>query len=226
VRLLVIDDDRELTTLLSEYLTEKGFTVEVANDGVSGLKQATASRYEMVLLDVMMPGMDGFSVLGELRRINDTPVVMLTARGEPDDRIQGLRTGADDYLPKPFNPEELVARIQAVLRRTTGNMAREKTAPVEVAGVRMDTAARSVTVQGEKVELTGVEYDILELLMKAAGRAVTRDEISLRLYQREASPFDRSIDVHLSHIRRKLGDAGGLIRTIRGSGYIFTQDPQ
>lgn len=222
--LLLIDDDRDLTALLRDFLAEQGFESETANDGVTGLRMAMAKRYDLILLDVMMPGKDGFAVLDELRRVNDTPVLMLTARGEPDDRIYGLRAGADDYLPKPFNPDELVARIQAVLRRATGVTAREKAAPIEFGGVRLEPSTRNVFVAGEAVELTAAEFDILDVLISAAGRVVSRDDISLRLYQREASPFDRSIDVHLSHIRRKLGDAGTLIRTIRGSGYIFTQD--
>ncbi|HEY3442754.1 MAG TPA: response regulator transcription factor [Paludibaculum sp.] len=224
--LLLIDDDRDLTALLRDYLAQQGFDSETANDGVAGLRMAGAKRYDLILLDVMMPGMDGFAVLEQLRRVNDTPVLMLTARGEPDDRIHGLRAGADDYLPKPFNPDELVARIQAVLRRATGVTAREKAQAIEFGGVRLEPSMRNVFVAGEVVELTAVEFDILDVLMSAAGRVVSRDDISLRLYQREASPFDRSIDVHLSHIRRKLGEAGGLIRTIRGSGYIFTQDTQ
>lgn len=226
VALLLIDDDRDLTALLRDYLAQQGFDSETANDGVAGLRMAGAKRYDLILLDVMMPGMDGFAVLEQLRRVNDTPVLMLTARGEPDDRIHGLRAGADDYLPKPFNPDELVARIQAVLRRATGVTAREKAQAIEFGGVRLEPSMRNVFVAGEVVELTAVEFDILDVLMSAAGRVVSRDDISLRLYQREASPFDRSIDVHLSHIRRKLGEAGGLIRTIRGSGYIFTQDTQ
>ena len=226
VALLLIDDDRDLTALLQDFLAQQGFQSEIANDGVAGLRLATAKRFDLILLDVMMPGMDGFAVLDELRRVNDTPVLMLTARGEPDDRIHGLRAGADDYLPKPFNPDELVARIHAILRRVTGVTARDKAPAIEFCGVRLEPATRNAFVGGVALELTAVEFDILDVLMSAAGRVVSRDDISLRLYQREASPFDRSIDVHLSHIRRKLGDAGALIRTIRGSGYIFTQDTQ
>lgn len=226
VALLLIDDDRDLTTLLRDFLAQQGFESEVANDGVAGLRLATGKRFDLILLDVMMPGMDGFAVLDELRRVNDTPVLMLTARGEPDDRIHGLRAGADDYLPKPFNPDELVARIQAILRRATGITARDKAPAIELCGVRLEPATRHAFAGGVNVELTAVEFDILEVLMSAAGRVVSRDDIAVRLYQREASPFDRAIDVHLSHIRRKLGDAGGLIRTIRGTGYIFTQDTQ
>lgn len=226
VAILLIDDDRDLTALLRDYLAQQGFESETANDGITGLRMATARRFDLILLDVMMPGMDGFAVLEQLRRINDTPVLMLTARGEPDDRIHGLRAGADDYLPKPFNPEELVARIQAILRRVTGITARDKAPAIVFGGVRLEPSTRNAFVAGQAMDLTAVEFDILDVLMSAAGRVVSRDDISLRLYQREASPFDRSIDVHLSHIRRKLGDAGGLIRTIRGSGYIFTQDTQ
>lgn len=226
VAILLIDDDRDLTALLRDYLAQQGFDTETANDGLAGLRMATAKRFDLILLDVMMPGMDGFAVLDELRRVNDTPVLMLTARGEPDDRIHGLRAGADDYLPKPFNPDELVARIHAILRRATGITVRDKAPAIEIRGVRLEPATRNAFVAGQGVDLTAVEFDILDVLMSAAGRVVSRDDIAMRLYQRQASPFDRAIDVHLSHIRRKLGDAGALIRTIRGSGYIFTQDSQ
>lgn len=220
-QLLLVDDDRDLCSLINDFLTSKGLTLEMAHDGAACLRLAGGHRFDLILLDVMMPGMDGFTVLGELRRFSDTPVIMLTARGEPADRIAGLRLGADDYLPKPFDPDELFARIQAILRRVTGVTVRETSPAIEIAGVRLDPAARSVTCHEQPVDLTAAEYEILEQLMRAAGRPVSRDEISLRLYQREASPFDRSIDVHLSHIRRKLGDNGSMIRTIRSAGYLF-----
>ncbi|WP_321473841.1 response regulator transcription factor [uncultured Paludibaculum sp.] len=223
-QLLLVDDDRDLCSLISDFLTSNGIAVEMAHDGPACLRAAAIGRFDLILLDVMMPGMDGFAVLGELRRFSDTPVVMLTARGEPADRIAGLRLGADDYLPKPFDPDELLARIQAILRRVTGVTVRESSPNVEIAGVRLNPSARSVTCNDQLVDLTAAEYEILEQLMRAAGRPVSRDEISLRLYQREASPFDRSIDVHLSHIRRKLGASGAMIRTIRGAGYLFALD--
>lgn len=223
-QLLLVDDDRDLCDLISDFLTANGLIVEMAHDGPAGLRAASIRRFDLILLDVMMPGMDGFAVLAELRRNSDTPVIMLTARGEPADRIAGLRLGADDYLPKPFDPDELLARIQAILRRVTGVTVREASPVIEIAGIRLNPSARSVTREDQLVDLTAAEYEILEQLMRAAGRPVSRDEISLRLYQREASPFDRSIDVHLSHIRRKLGDSGSMIRTIRGAGYLFALD--
>ncbi|MBN9657950.1 MAG: response regulator transcription factor [Acidobacteria bacterium] len=220
-QLLLVDDDRDLCSLISDFLTSKGLSVEIAHDGPACLRAAGIRRFDLILLDVMMPGMDGFAVLAELRRVSDTPVIMLTARGEPADRIAGLRLGADDYLPKPFDPDELLARIQAILRRVTGITVRESSPVIDIAGVRLNPSARTVTCNDQPVDLTAAEYEILEQLMRAAGRPVSRDEISLRLYQREASPFDRSIDVHLSHIRRKLGESGSMIRTIRGAGYLF-----
>lgn len=219
--LLLIDDDRALCALMRDYLSTQGFSVEFAHDGPAGLRLALQKRFDLILLDVMMPGLDGFGVLAELRRVSDTPVLMLTARGEPSDRVHGLRAGADDYLGKPFDAGELTARIHAILRRASGAVARERGVLLHHAGVRLDPSSRAVSAGGQPVSLTAAEFDILELLMSAAGRPVTRDEISLRLYQREASPFDRAIDVHLSHIRRKLGPSGALIRTIRGAGYLF-----
>jgi two-component system response regulator CpxR len=222
--ILLVDDDRELCALMKDYLREQGFEASIAYDGPTGIRSASLRPPSLILLDVMMPGLDGFRVLDEIRRTCDTPVLMVTALGAPTDRIHGLDAGADDYIPKPFDPAELVARIHAVLRRYTGVTARERVPAIEIAGVRLDPGARSVTCARAPVELTGIEYEILELLMRAAGRAVTRDEICLRLYQREASPLDRAIDVHVSHIRQKLAQRGALVRTIRGSGYLFALD--
>lgn len=222
--ILLVDDDDHFCSLMKDYLCEKGFDVDFARDGVAGIRTASQDPPSLILLDVMMPGVDGFAVLEEIRRSSDTPVVMITARGDIPDRVHGLEAGADDYVPKPFDPEELVARIHAVLRRSTGVTAREAAPPIGIGGVFLNPAARIVTCDGVPVILTGVEYTILELLMRAAGRAVTRDEISLRLYQREASPLDRAIDVHVSHIRQKLGHCGALVQTVRGAGYLFALD--
>lgn len=215
-RILIVDDDRELTALMSEFLTAQDFQVACEHTGPDGLRAALETRPDLVLLDVMMPGFDGFEFLRRLREQSDLPVLMLTARTEASSRIAGLEGGADDYIPKPFNPREVAARIRAILRRSAP---REAGDTIERSGIRLEPQARRVLAGGSELDFTSVEYDILELLMRNAGRAVTRDEVSQRLYQRPATPFDRAIDVHISHIRKKLGE--GLIRTVRGVGYQF-----
>jgi len=219
VRILVIDDDAELCALLREFLQREGFTVEFAHDGHSGLVKAEGGGFDLVVLDVMLPGLDGFEVLRRLRPKSRVPVLMLTARGEDVDRIVGLELGADDYLPKPFNPRELAARIKAILRRV--HAPASALGRLEVNGVRLDPASRSVTVDGEPVDLTTFEFDILELLMRNAGRPVSRDALMEHLYNRKATPFDRSVDMHVSHLRKKLEATRPLIKTIRGAGYQF-----
>lgn len=216
-RILLVDDDRELTALMSEFLGAQEFQVECAHDGPSGLRAALDHRPDLILLDVMMPGFDGFEFLRRLRQHSGTPVLMLSARTEAASRIAGLDFGADDYLPKPFNPHEVAARIRAILRRSAPKDSAE---PIERSGVRLEPQARRVLAGGAELDLTSVEYEILELLLRNAGRAVTRDEVAQRLYQRPATPFDRAIDVHISHIRKKIGE--GLIRTVRGVGYQFS----
>lgn len=217
-KILLVDDDVELASLMEEFFRQQGFELDRAYTGPDGLRQALAGGYQLVLLDVMLPGFDGFEVLRRLRRESQVPVVMLTARTESQSRIEGLEGGADDYLPKPFEPLELVARVRAVLRRASGRAA---PGVLEASGVRLEPAARRVFDDGRQVEVTTAEYDILETLVKAAGRVVSRDELAQRLYQRDASPLDRAIDVHISHLRRKLARGNDLIRTVRGSGYMF-----
>lgn len=221
MRILVIDDDVELSGLLREFLQREGFETEFAHDGKTGLARATAGLADLVVLDVMLPGMDGFEVLRRLRQTTRLPVVMLTARGDDVDRIVGLELGADDYLPKPFNPRELAARIRAVLRRTE---ARKEESRIEVNGVILDPGTREVYCNSQAVDLTTIEFDILELLMRAAGRVLSRDQIMEALYNRKASPFDRAMDMHISHLRKKLvcGDRE-LIKTVRGVGYQFAR---
>jgi two-component system response regulator CpxR len=219
VRILVIDDDGELCALLAEYLTREGFSVECRHDGRSGLARAVEGVFDLVVLDVMLPELDGFEVLRRLRAKSRLPVLMLTARGEDVDRIVGLELGADDYLPKPFNPRELTARIRAILRRAQA--ADGKQEKIEVNGVALDPGARSVEVDGRPVELTTLEFDILELLMRAAGRVLSRDALMEHLYNRKATPFDRSVDMHVSHLRKKLEASRPLIKTVRGVGYQF-----
>jgi DNA-binding response OmpR family regulator len=221
--LLLIDDDRQLCSLMGDFLMQQGFAVFMAYDGLTGLAMATSGSHDLVLLDVVLPGLGGFAVLDELRRVSDIPVLMLTARGEPSDRVFGLSAGADDYLPKPFDPAELVARVHAILRRSVG-LPRARKPVIEIAGVCLDTAARQVRMAGVQVDLTSAEYGILEILMRAAGRPVSRDEISIRLNQREAAALDRAVDVHISRIRHKLGPRAALIQTVRGAGYLVALD--
>jgi two-component system response regulator CpxR len=220
---LLIDDDTELCSLMSEFFFEQGFRVTTVHNGKQGLERALGGGWDLVLLDVMMPGMDGFSVLRKLREQSQVPVLMLTAKTEQASRILGLESGADDYLPKPFDPHELAARVRAILRRTASR-ATPPAASLEVTGVKLDPGSRRVTQEGHDVEITSIEFDILEMLMRSAGRVVSRDELMNKLYQRESTPFDRSIDVHVSHLRKKLDSKRELIRTVRGVGYQFCID--
>ncbi len=222
---LLIDDDTELTKLLEEYLQSEQLKLESAHDGPSGLEKALSGHFAVVILDVMLPGMSGLDVLKQLRQKSSVPVLMLTARGSELDRILGLELGADDYLPKPFNPRELMARVRAILRRSHGDTqaAGEK---VTVGDVELDPASRVVRRSGDPVELTSVEFALLEALMRAAGQVVTRETLAQNVLGRRFMPYDRSIDVHVSKLRRKLGDQSAdaeRIKTIRGVGYVFTR---
>jgi two-component system, OmpR family, response regulator CpxR len=227
-RILVIDDDVELCSLVGEYLEPEGFGVEFVYDGERGLERALSGEHPLVVLDVMLPGMNGLEVLRRIRNTSRVPVLLLTARGEDVDRIIGLEVGADDYLPKPFNPRELVARIRAVLRRTQGGEKSGDSRIPEVqhvGDIELDPATRIVRQQGKPVELTSVEFNLLQVLLREAGRVVTRERLVDEVLSRKFSPFDRSIDMHVSKLRKKLGDSdGGLdhIKTVRGVGYIFT----
>jgi two-component system response regulator CpxR len=238
-RLLLVDDDAELCELVSHYLSARGFSVETEGDGERGLALAQSGDYTLMVLDVMLPGLDGLEVLRRLRSSPHAglPVMMLTAHGDEVDRIVGLELGADDYLSKPFNPRELLARINAVLRRTHADAALKPAAapsapesPAERVGVgdvELDAAARSVRRGREPVELTAVEFDLLYALLRAAGRVVSREELSHDVLQRKLLPFDRSLDMHLSKLRRKLGPAaqgGERIKTVRGVGYIYVKE--
>ena len=220
-----MDDDVELGSLLKELLKRENFAVEVEYQGRRGLEHALRGDCDLVVLDVMLPGMDGFEILRQLRQKSRVPVIMLTARAEDVDRIIGLELGADDYLPKPFNPRELTARIRAILRRIEERPATPGK-PLEINGVRLDSAAREVSVEGQRVEVTTIEFDILETLMRAAGRVLSRDALMESLYNRKATPFDRSIDMHISHLRKKLERGRTLIKTVRGVGYQFCRTPE
>jgi len=225
-RILVIDDDARLRELLSEYLGGRGLQVTTAADGEEGLAVLRAGGVDLAVLDVMMPGKDGLQVVRELRTFSSTPVIMLTARDEETDRIVGLELGADDYLPKPFNPRELLARIEAVLRRTG---APPESGGVLVAGaLRVDPEQRVVTLDGGPVDLTTTEFEILRVLVANAGRVIPRERLMEMARGGDWAAFDRSVDVHVSHLRRKLGDdprEPAWIKTVRGVGYMVPRDP-
>jgi DNA-binding response OmpR family regulator len=221
-RLLVIDDDRRLAGLIRDYLTPMGYEVELRHNGPDGLAEALATHYEAIILDVMMPGMDGFAVLRELRKKSDVPVLMLTALGDEADRIVGLEIGADDYLPKTFSSRELLARLRAVTRRSRLQPGNEP--PREfVAGILRLCEETHTAVLGDVVlDLTTLEFAILTALLKSKGRVKTRERLIEEVSERRFDVFDRSIDVHVSSLRKKLGDDAKnprFIRTIRGVGY-------
>jgi two-component system response regulator CpxR len=224
-RILIIDDDEELTELVSEYLSAEGFETEAVHSGDAGLAKARNGNYDLAVLDVMLPGMNGFEVLTELRKTSDLPVLMLTARGDDDDRIVGLEIGADDYLPKPFNPRELLARLRAILRRVEGSIHEGLPERIVVDDVELVSAARSITVGGNPVTLTSLEFDLLAALLNEAGKTVRKEELSEKVLERKLSPYDRSLDMHISNLRKKLGlraDGSERIKTIRSAGYIYT----
>ena len=224
MQILLVDDDVELCSLLTEFLKREGFTVTSEHEGHHGLERAAQGGVDLVVLDVMLPGMDGFEILRRLRERSRVPVIMLTARGEDVDRIVGLELGADDYLPKPFNPRELAARIRAILRRYEPRPAAG--GRIEVNGIALDPGSREVLAGGKPVDLTTFEFDILDMLMRSAGRVLSRDALMENFYNRKATPFDRSIDMHISHLRKKLERGEDLIKTIRGVGYQFSRSPE
>lgn len=219
--ILIIDDDAELCVLMKDFLSSNGLAIEAVHEGRTGLTRALEGGFDLVILDVMLPFLNGFELLSTIRKRNAVPVIMLTARTAEQDRVLGLNAGADDYLPKPFGPEELLARIRAVLRRTKRAefIAAHK---ISAGGVELNPQTREAWYQGEPLELTSIQFDILESLVRSAGRTVSRDELTTVLYQRPSTPYERSLDVHISHLRRKLNDTRGtLIYTIRGIGYLF-----
>ena len=227
-KILIIDDDEELCELVSEYLSVEGFEAEAVNDGEEGLRKALENRHELVILDVMLPGRNGFDVLRELRRKSYVPVLMLTARGDDTERIVGLEIGADDYLSKPFNPRELVARMRAILRRTEASeRIRQTPEKLRLDDLEISFRSRSARRSGEDLSLTSVEFDLLAELLKNAGNVVKKEDLSETVLGRKLSPFDRSLDMHISNLRKKLGfRASGeeRIKTVRSVGYIYTID--
>ena len=222
-RLLIVDDDRELTAMLTEYLGNEGFRVEVSHDGAEAARLLGAgAKYDLVVLDVMLPGTNGLDLLRSLRLLAVAPpVVMLTARGDDVDRIVGLELGADDYLPKPFNPRELVARLRAVLRRGTERRSASEEV-LHIAPIVLDVPRHVVRVRDAAVALTGAEFRVLEVLMRSVGRVVSREQLTEQALGRPLELYDRSIDTHVSNLRRKLAgcsDGAVEIETIRGIGY-------
>lgn len=224
VSVLLIDDDAELSKLLEEYLQSEQLELDAAHDGPGGLEKALTNQYSVVILDVMLPGMSGLDVLKQLRQKSSVPVLMLTARGSELDRILGLELGADDYLPKPFNPRELVARLRAILRRTSNGGSVATGQPVHLADVELHPESRSVICGGKPVTLTGAEFDLLYTFLRSPGKIISREDLTQAALARPMSPMDRSIDVHVSNLRRKLGSYEGdqeRIKAIRGSGYVY-----
>jgi two-component system OmpR family response regulator len=221
-RVLLIDDDTRMYELLAQYLGQNGITVAHAPDGGRGLAALEANAYDAVLLDVMMPGMDGLEVCKRIRAKRQIPILMLTARGDETDRVVGLELGADDYLAKPFSPRELLARLRAVLRRAQPTAVADR---LESSGISIDVAGREVRVNGKAVELTGLEFDLLVALMRRAGRVIPRDALLGEAGRSDTVVGERTVDVHISHLRQKLGDEGGrLIKTVRGVGYVFAKE--
>jgi DNA-binding response OmpR family regulator len=220
-RVLIVDDDVELCRLLAERLSTEGFSLEAAHDGSRGLSRALSQEHALVILDLMLPGMNGLDLLRNLRSQSSMPVLMLTARGEDVDRILGLELGADDYLPKPFNPRELIARARAILRRS--ERVSDTSDVLIVDDVRLDPAAREVLIDGIPLDITSVEFSLLEALLRNAGHVVTREHLTQTVLGHKLGTFDRVIDVHVSNLRKKLSrvHAGERIKAIRGSGYQF-----
>jgi len=221
-RVLVVDDDAGLCDLVTRFLAREGFDTTWAPNGATGIERAFAEDYSLIMLDVMMPDTDGFEVLRRIRQQSRTPILMLTARGDTHDRIRGLELGADDYLPKPFDPAELVARIRAILRRTATRG--PAFGALALGDIELDGGTRTVRRNGAPVDLTTVEFDLLAALLRVAGATVSREDLVRNVLGREFSPFDRSIDTHVCNLRRKLGpleDGGERIKGVRGAGYLY-----
>jgi len=229
-RILVIDDDVELCQLVNRFLMQEGFEMDAVNTGAAGAERALSKSYALVVLDVMMPEVNGFDVLRRIRAQSHIPVLMLTAKGDALDRVLGLEMGADDYLAKPFNPQELVARIRAILRRIKPEAdAKSPRTPLVVGDVELDPGARVVRRQGETLNLTSVEFDLLEALLQAPGQVISRETLTREVLGREFSPFDRSIDTHVCNLRKKIGllpQGTERIKGVRGIGYVYALPAQ
>jgi len=223
-RILIVDDDVRLATMVGDYLSSSGFAIERRLTGLDGLNALERENFDAVVLDVMLPDIDGFEVCRRLRARSSVPILMLTAKGDETDRVVGLEIGADDYVPKPFSPRELLARLRAVLRRSAPEAVSEKLA---VADVQVDVGSRQVTVEGKEIDLTGLEFDILVALMRRAGRVIPRDALLAEAGRSDVVVGERTVDVHISHLRAKLGDdprAPRRIKTVRGVGYVLSRE--
>jgi DNA-binding response OmpR family regulator len=223
-QVLLADDDVELAAMLGEYLEREGFAVTAVHDGEAAARLAATQPFQIVVLDVMMPRVDGIEALRRIRQASRIPVIMLTARGDDIDRIIGLELGADDYVTKPCTPRELTARLRAILRRVQPQPAQENTQPLAISGLVLWPEKRRVEWKGKALELTSMEFNVLEALMRNAGRVVSKKELSEQALGRPLARFDRSLDVHLSSIRHKLGEGATLIRTVRGMGYHLAKE--
>ncbi len=221
-KVLITDDDIELISLLKEYMEPEGFEIDTAHDGESASQKALSNDYDIIVLDVMMPKMNGFDALKHIRQQSAVPILMLTARGEDVDRIVGLEMGADDYMPKPFNPRELVARMRAVLRRTQNTQHPNNS--ITLGSITLDHATRIVSHEGNNLDLTSTEFNLLEMLMRNAGTVISKSQLCEQVLDRKLSAYDRSIDMHLSNIRKKFGkylDSNIPIKTVRGIGFMY-----
>jgi two-component system response regulator CpxR len=216
--ILLVDDDANLCGLMRDFFEPYGYEIEAVHDGRRGTTRALEGQFDLVILDVMMPVLDGFEVLRQLRKHSTVPVIMLTSRTEQEDRVAGLNAGADDYLSKPFGPDELLARMRAVWRRAKASAIELQALSASV--LRLDPSTRMVWENDQRLSFTSVEIDMLELLMRSAGRVVSREELTAAILQRELTPWDRSVDVHISHLRKKLEGLAS-IQTVRGVGYLF-----
>ena len=226
-RILIIDDDPELCDLVKRYLESEGFAVSAAHSGKQGMRAGLSGEYDLIILDVMLPDIKGFEVLAEMRQRKRTPVLMLTAKGDEVDRVLGLEIGADDYLPKPFNSRELLARITAILRRSrwrSEDNGKPNVRSIRSGDIELDLAGHSVAKSGKAVHLTSAEFALLCIFLESPGKVLSRENLAERVLGREFAPFDRSIDLHVSNLRRKLGpyaDGTERIRSVRGIGYLY-----
>jgi len=225
--ILLIDDDRELCELMGRFLTSEGFAVAAEHDGISGLERLKQDAFELAVVDIMMPGKSGMDLLRELRQFSSLPVIMLTARGEEMDRIIGLELGADDYMPKPCNPRELAARIRAVLRRSEPQQEQNDKQISQLGDIEWHPQSRTIFKHGEPIELTATEYNILTVLMQHAGEVVSKYELSEAALGKRHGPFDRTLDVHIGHLRKKISDPDSTearIKTVRSVGWLFVPE--